>query len=189
MSNENKIEDDRLILYIAHANEIVKHYESVRKHLLELHIGLMGFFSLAIPFLYGFFNPIGQFSLNIGIVILLFSTLVNLCVELIVFRRKTKGIEETNWHYRGKLEKVKIKELSSKEEKAVKEPNSKNEKVKYNLNLENINKSSDYRKHLKNLYVFQQRYNRCAYTTETIVTIGLIAITICLIISFFNLSI
>ena len=178
MANKNKIEDDQLIFYITHANKIVRHYESMRKHLLELHIGLMGFFSLAIPFLYGFFNPIGQISLNIGMVILLFSTLINLCVELIIFRRKTKGIEETNWHYLGKLKKIKVKEL-----------NSNGEKVRYNLNLENINKSSDYRKHLKNLYVFQQRYNRCAYTTETIVTIGLIAITICLIISFFNLSI
>lgn len=188
MTDQTEISEDQLLLYVNHANKIVRHYESVGKHLLELHIGLMGFFSLAIPFLYNFFNPIGQAWLIIGIVSLLFSTLANLCIELILFRIKTKGIEKTNWHYRGTLEQVKAKKSESKDKNPTK-TKSKKEKVKYTLNLENIDKMSDLKKHLKNQYIFQRRYYRCACITETLVTVGIIGMTICLIISFFHLSI
>jgi len=164
--NETEIEVERLILYMNHANAIVRHHERQRRYFLQLHIILTSIFAITVRFLYDIHedNDYGKFSLILGMILLSITLLGNIVFELFICGRRTKGIEKSNWVYVDTLKKQ--------------------NKKKYNLKLDSIGIIEDYKKNLKNLYIFEKRYAKCSHITRKITLTGLILMIFFFIISF-----
>jgi len=164
--NDNRpenIEEDKIdIEYLRQGYSISQDYKNYRKIYLELNIGFMSFFSLAIKFLLDIFeyNTYAFNILILGFIFLLISTSVNIFYNLL--KHETKPRAKTWVHYR---------EHSIKSFEEFKEYHKTNQIENQDLNQ------------LFNMFKFQENYYKLLKWTRRITLTSILSFMICLLIS------
>jgi len=164
--SDNKIknikEDDIKIEYLRQGYGISQDYKNYRRIYLELNIGFMSFFSLAIKFLLDIFeyNPSAFNILILGFILLLISTSGNILYNLL--KHETKLRNKTWVHYR---------DHSIKTFKEFEEYHKNNSIKNHDLNQ------------LFNMFKFQENYYKLLKWTRRITLTSILSFMVCFIIS------
>ncbi|MHA1249393.1 MAG: hypothetical protein ACTSRP_05320 [Candidatus Helarchaeota archaeon] len=184
--NDNKLDSKRIKDYIIYGNSIVRLYENTRRKYLEFHIGVMTFISIAISFFKNDLYSDKMLLLIIGTKIFYIFTFINIIFNLFIFGIKTKGIEKTNWHYRGVLIKENQKPSNNRKSNLKNNNIEKSKKrlKRFRLDLEENNLFEDDKKQYKNILIYQQKYFIYLTITRYTVLISTLILFICLFMNF-----